>query len=159
MTKLPDIEFIGFDLGHGETAIGRAHSRSQREPEILEYRGERSFVTAVAVTDAGVRIGTEALNLAALAKAGLENSDQVWAKFKSRDLDVEAVKTPTELFAKTLFQALAKEGKIEGPKTSRFLVGCPSGWDDQARAAYQSLFHEAGLKPVSYTHLTLPTKA
>ena len=146
MTKLPDIEFIGFDLGHGETAIGRAHSRSQREPEILEYRGERSFVTAVAVTDAGVRIGTEALNLAALAKAGLENSDQVWAKFKSRDLDVEAVKTPTELFAKTLFQALAKEGKIEGPKTSRFLVGCPSGWDDQARAAYQSLFHEAGLK-------------
>jgi len=92
-----------------------------------------------------VRIGSEALNLAALAKAGLENSDQVWAKFKSRDLDLEAVKTPTELFAKTLFQALAKEGKIEGAKISRFLVGCPSGWDDQARAAYQSLFHEAGV--------------
>jgi len=145
MTSLPDIEFIGFDLGHGETAIGRAHSRSQREPEILEYRGERSFVTAVAQTKKGTRIGAEALNLAALADAGLANSEEVWAKFKSRDLDMAAVKTPTELFAKTLFSELAKEGKIEGAAKSHFLIGCPSGWDDATRAAYRKLFQAAGL--------------
>ena len=145
MTSLPDIEFIGFDLGHGETAIGRAHSRSQREPEILEYRGARSFVTAVAQTKKGTRIGADALNLAALADAGLANPEEVWAKFKSRDLDLEAVKTPTELFAKTLFSELAKEGKIESLGKSHFLIGCPSGWDDATRAAYRKLFQEAGL--------------
>ena len=54
MSKAPktrlqtDEEFIGFDLGHGETALGRAYGATVREPEILEYRGQRSFVTAVA---------------------------------------------------------------------------------------------------------------
>ena len=146
MSQLPDLEFIGFDLGHGETALGRAHSRSLREPEILEFRGERSFVTAIANTDKGVRIGGDALNLAALADAGLENPETVWVKFKSRELDLSSVKTPTQLFAKTLCEHLSREGQIEGLAKSQFLVGCPSGWDAPTRAAYQALFREAGLE-------------
>jgi len=63
-------EFIGMDLGHGETALGRAYGRSMREPEILEHRGEKSFVTAVAKTADGVKIGADAVNLAALSQAG-----------------------------------------------------------------------------------------
>jgi len=109
MAKPPDIEFIGYDLGHGETAIGRAYSRSMREPEILEYRGERSFVTAAARTNKGVKIASEALNLAALAEAGQSETDNVWVKFKDRNLDVEAVKTPIQLFTQTLFQHLEDE--------------------------------------------------
>ena len=146
MSKPPNFEFIGFDLGHGETALGRAYSRSMREPEILEYRGERSFVTAIARTSKGVRIGTEALNLAALAEAGLANADDVWVKFKSRDLDVKAVKTPTQLFAKSLFDHLSREGQIEGLDKSQFLIGCPSGWDADTRGRYQALFQEVGLE-------------
>jgi len=146
MTKPRNTEFIGFDLGHGETAIGRAYSQSLREPEILEYRGERSFVTAIARTDEGPRIGTEALNLAALAQAGLANPNDVWVKFKSRALDLEAVRTPVHFFAKTLFESLTKEGQIQGLKHSQFLVGCPSGWDADTRAAYQAVFEAAGLK-------------
>ena len=146
MAKPPDIEFIGFDLGHGETAIGRAYSRSMREPEILEYRGERSFVTAVARTEKGLRIGTEALNLSALAQAGLANPDDVWVKFKARNLDQEAVKTPVKLFSQALFDGLTKAGQIQGSTKSQFLVGCPSGWDEKTRAAYQAVFEEAGLK-------------
>ena len=146
MSKPPNFEFIGFDLGHGETALGRAYSRSMREPEILEYRGERSFVTAIARTSKGVRIGTEALNLAALAEAGLANADDVWVKFKSRDLDVKAVKTPTQLFAKSLFEHLSREGQIEGLDKSQFLIGCPSGWDADTRGRYQALFQEVGLE-------------
>ena len=53
MNKTSSDEFIGFDLGHGETALGRAFGATTREPEILEYRGERSFVTAVARTKGG----------------------------------------------------------------------------------------------------------
>lgn len=142
------MEFIGYDLGHGETALGRAYSHSMREPEILEYRGERSFVTAVARTDKGVRIGADALNLAALAEAGLGRSDDVWVKFKSRSLDVDRVKTPTQLFTKALFDHLEKEGRIEGGTKSQYLIGCPSGWDEPTRAAYREIFQAAGLKDV-----------
>ena len=63
MNKTSSDEFIGFDLGHGETALGRAFGATIREPEILEYRGERSFVTAVAKTKDGVKIGADAVNL------------------------------------------------------------------------------------------------
>jgi len=62
MNKTSSDEFIGFDLGHGETALGRAFGATIREPEILEYRSKRSFVTAVAKTKAGVKIGGEAVS-------------------------------------------------------------------------------------------------
>jgi len=148
MAKPPDIEFIGYDLGHGETALGRAYSRSMREPEILEYRGERSFVTAIARTHKGVKIASDALNLAALAEAGTGPTDNVWVKFKDRNLDIEAVRTPTELFTQTLFQHLEDEGRIAGMSKSQCLIGCPSGWDETARAAYKDIFQAAGLKDV-----------
>ncbi len=151
MNRPPDIEFIGYDLGHGETAAARAYSRSMREPEILEYRGERSFVTAVARTDKGVRIGADALNLAALAQAGRAQTGgdcDVWVKFKHRGLDVEQVSTPTQLFTQSLFAHLEKQGRIEGGAISQFLIGCPSGWDVDDRAAYRDIFKAAGLKEV-----------
>lgn len=138
-----DMEFIGYDLGHGETALGRAYGRSMREPEILEFRGEKSFVTAVAKTKDGTKIGADAVNIAAMGK-----SPDVWVKFKGRDLSDPSVKTPTIMFTKTLMTALAKEKKIQGPKSSQFIVGCPSGWDMDTREAYKSVFSEADLKTV-----------
>ena len=86
MSKAPVDEFIGFDLGHGETALGRAFGGTVREPEIIEFRGERSFVTAIAKTKDGVKIGADAVNLSFMGK-----SADVWVKFKSRDLAQEAV--------------------------------------------------------------------
>lgn len=136
-------EFIGLDLGHGETALGRAYGKSMREPEILEYRGEKSFVTAVAKTKDGIKIGADAVNLAALGKDA-----DVWVKFKDRDLANDRAGEPTTLFTKTLIAGLTQDKKIKGPKTSQFIVGCPSGWDTDNRAAYQSVFEKSGLKTV-----------
>lgn len=138
-----DIEFVGYDLGHGETALGRAYGRSMREPEILEYRGEKSFVSAVAKTRDGVKIGADAVNLAAMG-----DKPNVWVKFKGRDLSDSAIKEPTQLFTKTLMHALAKDKKIQGPKHTQFIVGCPSGWPPQTREAYKTVFEGAGLKTV-----------
>jgi len=143
MNKTSSDEFIGFDLGHGETALGRAFGATIREPEILEYRGERSFVTAVAKTKAGVKIGGEAVNLSVMG-----NSPQVWVKFKGRELNKTEIKQPTQLFSKTLIGGLAEDGIIRGPKESRFIVGCPSGWTEATRQDYQHLFEGAGLKTV-----------
>lgn len=143
-----DTEFVGFDLGHGETALGRAYSRSMREPEILEYRGERSFVTAVARTKKGLKIGSDAVNLAAVS--GLDKTEQaeVWIKFKSRDLDDQDVLEPTKLFTTHLIEALKAERKIRGALQSEFIVGCPSGWDTKTRATYANVFRSTGLKSV-----------
>ena len=144
MARTPtSLEFIGFDLGHGETALGRAFGATVREPEILEWRGRRSFVTAVATDKAGVKIGADALNLAALGPKA-----NVSVKFKSRDLDVESVRAPTQLFTKTLIAGLAADGTILGAKDSRFIVGCPSGWTGADRETYREVFQSAGLKTV-----------
>lgn len=136
-------EFVGFDLGHGESALGRAFGATTREPEILEYRGERSFVTAVAKTKDGVKIGADAVNLSFMAGA-----PQVWVKFKDRKMSGPNVEIPTRLFTQTLIEGLSKDGVIRGAKDSRFIIGCPSGWDDHAKANYQALFESAGLKTV-----------
>ena len=136
-------EFVGFDLGHGESALGRAFGATTREPEILEYRGERSFVTAVAKTREGIKIGADAVNLSFMSGA-----PQVWVKFKDRKMSGPDVEVPTKLFTKTLIEGLAKDGIIRGAKDSRFIIGCPSGWKDETKAAYQKLFESAGLKTV-----------
>ena len=143
MNKTSSDEFIGFDLGHGETALGRAFGATIREPEILEYRGERSFVTAVAKTKDGVKIGVDAVNLSFTG-----DNPEIWVKFKGQDLKRSEIKTPTQLFSKSLIGGLASEGIIRGPKDSRFIVGCPSGWSEDTRADYQTLFEGAGLKTV-----------
>lgn len=143
MNKTSSDEFIGFDLGHGETALGRAFGATIREPEILEYRGERSFVTAVAKTKDGVKIGADAVNLSYMGK-----NPEIWVKFKGRELSRAEIKAPTQLFTKALIGGLAADGIIRGPKESRFIVGCPSGWSDETRTEYQKLFEGAGLKIV-----------
>ena len=137
------LEFIGFDLGHGETALGRAFGATVREPEILEWRGRRSFVTAVATDKSGVKIGVEALNLAALGPKA-----NVAVKFKSRELNLDSVSVPTFMFTQTLIDGLTEDGTILGPKDSQFIVGCPSGWSADDRKAYQDVFNTSGLKTV-----------
>ncbi|MEP3656068.1 MAG: Hsp70 family protein [Litorimonas sp.] len=137
------LEFIGYDLGHGETALGRAFGATVREPEILEWRGRRSFVTAVAEDRSGLKIGADALNLAALGPKA-----NVAVKFKSRNLDIASVREPTLAFTQTLIDGLTADSTILGPKDSQFIVGCPSGWTAEDRADYQNVFQEAGLASV-----------
>ncbi len=137
-----DEEFIGFDLGHGETALGRAYGATVREPEILEYRGQRSFVTAVAKDGKDIKIGADALSLSFAS-----HKPDVWLKFKSRHLDA-ATAEPITYFTQALVQGLSDDETIRGAKDSRFVVGCPSGWDMPTRDAYRKVFEHAGLKTV-----------
>lgn len=136
-TRRKDIEFIGLDLGHGETALARAFAQGHAEPEILEYRGTRSVVTAVSKEGKGkpaIRIGAEALTL---------SDAKIWAKFKSSDLDAPEVREPLTLFTKALIQGLADDGSLRGPKESHFVIGCPSGWSPDVRTHYRNLFVKA----------------
>ncbi len=140
-----DIEFIGFDLGHGETALTRAFAQGHAEPEILEYRGVRSLVTVVSKDkkrSKTIRIGSEALTL-----SDSTDNAKVWAKFKSSDLDAPDVREPLTLFTKALIQGLTDDGSLRGPRDSHFVIGCPSGWSSSVRQCYRNLFVKAaGLK-------------
>jgi hypothetical protein len=132
-----DIEFVGLDLGHGETALARAFAQGHAEPEILEYRGTRSVVTAVSKDGRGkptIRIGAEALTI---------SDAKIWAKFKSSDLDAPDVREPMTLFTKALIQGLTDDGSLRGPKESHFMIGCPSGWGPDVRTHYRNLFVKA----------------
>ena len=140
---MKQLEFIGYDLGHGETAVGRAFGATVREPEILEWRGRRSFVTAVAQDKSGIKIGADALNVAALGPQA-----NVAIKFKSRNLDLASVREPTLTFTQTLIEGLSADGTILGPKDSQFIVGCPSGWTAEDREGYRDIFRNAGLSTV-----------
>ena len=140
---MSSLEFIGYDLGHGETALGRAFGATVREPEILEWRGRRSFVTAVAQDKSGIKIGADALNVAALGPQA-----NVAIKFKSRNLDLASVREPTFTFTQTLIEGLSADGTILGPKDSQFIVGCPSGWTAEDREDYRDIFRNAGLSTV-----------
>ncbi len=148
MGRKQQIEFIGYDLGHGETAVARSFAGSSREPEILEHGGERSFVTAVARNASGVRIGAQAVNLAAIGPKEANAKNEIWVKFKSRDLNDSSTEIPTRLFTKVLFEDLTADKKIDGLKTSRFIVGCPSGWTADDRDVYGRLMQKSGLKTV-----------
>lgn len=132
-----DIEFVGLDLGHGETALARAFAQGHVEPEILEYRGTRSLVTAVSKEGKGkpkIRIGAEALTL---------SDAKIWAKFKSSDLDSADVREPLTLFTKALINGLTDDGSLRGPRESHFVIGCPSGWSPEVRTHYRNLFVKA----------------
>lgn len=146
MTKVADLEFVGFDFGHGETALARVFSTTQQPPELLEYRGEKNFVTAIArLQDGQILLGREALSIAAQMEA---YQGAVWAKFKARDVQDPEIAQPTRLFAETLITDLAREGKIRGKDVTRFVIGCPSGWSESERENYRSVFHDADLSQV-----------
>ena len=130
---------MGFDLGHGETALARAFSQGHAEPEILEYRGVRSLVTAVARDADGVRLGAEALT---------RGEGEVFAKFKSADVTAPSTAVPLDLFTTTLVAGLEADGALRGRGETRFVVGCPSGWDEPVREAYQAAFEGCGLRHV-----------
>jgi len=147
-TKNGQREFIGYDLGHGETAVARAYGGSSREPEIIEHGGEKSFVSAVARNKSGIRIGAQAVNMSALGPKELKGKNEIWVKFKSRDLNDKSTEIPTRLFTQTLFEDLSADKKIDGLKTSRFIVGCPSGWTVDDRDDYQLLMQKSGLNTV-----------
>lgn len=142
----PTLEFIGFDLGHGETAIARAGGTAAKAPTILDVQGEKSFVTAVAKTGRGhknLRVGAQAVNLAALGG----NKDKIWTKFKSRDVSA-AHAEPVQLFTSAVFKILSDERKIGALKDANVLVGCPSGWSEDERAAYARIIRGSGIKNI-----------
>lgn len=136
------LETIGFDLGHGETAVAKARVESIEPPEMLEVNNKKIQITALGWhPDLGYLIGEQAL-----IQAGVT---QLKISFKQKpNNDINYRKTISK-FLETYYRLLKESKQIEGGETSRFFVGCPSGWSVSDREEYQKLLKEAGIPRLS----------
>ena len=132
-------DYFGFDLGDGESAVAWMRAGKRVEPQIIEIRGRKSVITALAShPEKGMFIGEEACHL--------PGADWLEVRFKSRYLkEPQAAGSLIVMFAREILQALLSDGRLEDPATACFFVGCPSGWDEKQREEYRKLFQRAGM--------------
>ena len=132
--------FFGFDLGDAESAVSLLSDPEQTVPEELTVAGVRSFVTACAVTpEGGLLIGEQACYAAGVSRRAL--------RFKSRFLTDPASASEVRSFAAGVLGELYANGDLVRGDDSRFYVGCPAGWDKNAREDYRAIFERAGYPP------------
>lgn len=140
--SLKDVEIIGFDLGHGESAVALAMLSATVEPQILDVHGTRSILTAVARHPIrGVLIGDDAY----LSR----NVSNLHIAFKSPAVERREVREPISLFVGKVLELLVHDRKITGGEATLFFVGCPSGWSEPVRSRYAALLRDAGMARVT----------
>lgn len=138
-----NMEIIGFDLGHGETALVRTRLNATVEPTPLEVGGARSIVTAVGRDANGrIAIGREVITLS----SSLVES---YTRFKCPDLQRHPVAAKATLsFVQGILDRLVESRQVAEPDHAYFLVGCPSGWGPQVQETYRKVLEQGGLRNV-----------
>ena len=133
--------FFGFDLGDAESAVSRLADAEQSVPEELTVAGAKSFVTACAVTaEGGLLVGEQACYAAGVSRRAL--------RFKSRFLTEPASAADLRSFAAGVLGELYGSGDLIKNEDCCVYVGCPAGWDKNAREDYRAVFERAGYPPL-----------
>ena len=133
--------YFGFDLGDAESAVSVLEKDSAREPEVLQVGGTGSFITAWArKEDMQLVIGEPACYLTGASERKL--------RFKSRFLTDPGSERDVKQFAKGVLSELVKASLADPQEDCCFYIGCPVGWDKNARERYRSIFEAAGYPPV-----------
>ena len=132
--------YWGFDFGDGESTVARVDGGSRQTPEVVEIDGKKVVITAWAVMKNGeIRIGE---NAARSAASSLRSA----ARFKSRFLDPQS-DAPGLIrdFSAKILETLRSSGELTGGENSNcFYIGCPAGWDREARERYRGIFVNLG---------------
>lgn len=138
-TKQTLTDYFGFDLGDGESAVAWMRALKRVEPQMIELRGRKSIISALAShPERGLFIGEEACHLT--------GADWLELRFKSRYLSDEAgAGALIVMFAREVLAQLMRDNRLDSPETACFFIGCPSGWGQETRAAYKKLFERAGM--------------
>ena len=147
-SEIHQIKIIGFDLGHGKTALAEVIlSSNESEPEIIEIQKEKFQITAIAYDPKGLPIIGDA------AFQSVEDSQQVREfeiSFKQRpspNYPNEQKNIITD-FVKAVYSELEKLNKIKREISTSFFIGCPSGWSKVDQNNYKQLMSEAKLPKV-----------
>ena len=133
--------FFGFDLGDAESAISKLGKSDGAAPAIVPVHHEKSFITACAVTSDGqLLIGENACYAADVSRRKL--------RFKSRFLEDPGCAEDIRSFAAGVLGELYLQGDLVRGSDVCFYVGCPAGWDRNARESYRAIFEKTGYPPV-----------
>lgn len=130
------MNYIGIDIGDGESCVCILPSASQIEPRPVTITGRKSFISAVAQGPEGEPvIGMQAVN------ADVTKGFSV--RFKSRFLTgSQNAHDDMRRFLKGIHDIMEAEGLLAGEK--RITVGCPAGWRRETRSLYQEMIRDAG---------------
>lgn len=132
--------YYGFDLGDAESAVALLEGGDSRQPEILEVAGARSFITATArMMNGEVRIGESACYDT--------NAVERKLRFKSRFLTDPESSKDIRLFASGVLGEVFR-GEDPAKTDAAFYIGCPAGWDKEARENYRKIFVSCGYPPL-----------
>ena len=132
--------FFGFDLGDAESAIARLFKEDQVTPEMLTVAGEQSFITAYAQLASGeLLIGEKACYT--------DNAIKRKLRFKSRFLTDRSSANDVKSFAAGVLGELYGSGDLIRNEECSFYIGCPAGWDRNAREHYREIVERAGYPP------------
>lgn len=132
------LETIGFDLGHGETAVAKAIVESNEPPEMLEVNNKKVQITALGKhPKLGYLVGEQAL-----IQAGVTQLEIAFKQKPNPDLNYR--KTICNFLA-TYYYILKESRQIKGGLDSHFYIGCPSGWSQQERGEYQKILQQSGI--------------
>ncbi|MBQ7680098.1 MAG: hypothetical protein IJT34_09665 [Butyrivibrio sp.] len=132
--------YWGFDIGDGESAIARLESGTEAPPQIIPIAGEPLQITAWAVMPNGERRIGEA------AERSVSSALRSAVRFKSRFLDSQSDSAGLiSDFASKILELLRSDRALVGGENSNcFAIGCPAGWDEEARKRYHELFIAMG---------------
>jgi molecular chaperone DnaK (HSP70) len=109
---------------------------------MLEINNKKIQVTALGWhPDLGYLVGEQAL-----IQAGVS---QLKISFKQKPNNDPNYRKTISKFLETYYRLLKESKQIEGGETSRFFVGCPSGWSVSDREEYQKLLKESGVPLLS----------
>ncbi|MBN4005225.1 Hsp70 family protein [Nostoc sp. LPT] len=132
------LETIGFDLGHGETAVAKAIVESIEPPQMLEINNKKNQITALGWhPKLGYLVGEQAL-----IQAGVT---QLTISFKQKPNNDPKYRETISTFVATYYRLLKESKQVEEKEGSYFYIGCPSGWSVSDRTEYQKLLQEAGI--------------
>ena len=133
-------KFYGFDLGDAECAISVKMQGKNKEPQVIPVYGNKSFISAYAVSSGGdIVIGENACYTPKAAQAKI--------RFKSRFLTDPISNQDILRFTKAVLEDITSENNLRPADENIFYVGCPAGWNKNDRERYRAIFENAGYPP------------
>lgn len=136
MPDYHNIKIIGFDLGHGETALTWVRADiPESTPQSLLINNRKSQITAIAHhPQKGIIIGEMAYQMS--------DATIFEIAFKSRRFDEIAYQQTLREFVTAIFKHLIDTNQIQSADNNEFFIGCPSGWWQEEIESYKQLLSE-----------------
>lgn len=122
-------EVLGFDLGHGETAVARASLTADTPAEMLEIQSRKSIVTAVGRHPTrGVVVGEAALVDPSIEDAAIGFKGSPLGRPGESPVQIAERNERVKQFFRGCLLSLAAGKQLSDLAGARVYVGCPSSW-------------------------------